>query len=78
MTMSPSTTATVSGPRWMLCTGRILSFFRVLVLLSGAFVRATNHTAAVAEIVTGYGYPESAIRLIVIAECALVVLIGVK
>ena len=27
-----------------------------------------------AEIVTGYGYPESAIVLIVIAECALVVL----
>ena len=29
---------------------------------------------AVAEIVTGYGHPESAIVLIVIAECALVVL----
>lgn len=64
----------VSGPRWMLWTGRILSFFPVLVLLSGAFVRATNHTAAVAEIVTGYGYPESAIPLIVTAECLLVVL----
>jgi hypothetical protein len=58
----------------MVWTGRILSFFPVLVLLSGAFVRATNHTAAVAEIVTGYGFPESAIPLIVVAECVLVVL----
>ena len=41
---------------------------------SSASFRATYHTYAVAEIVTGYGYPESAIVLIVIAECALVVL----
>lgn len=34
----------------------------------------THHTFAVAEIVTGYGFPESAIPRIVIAECVLVVL----
>jgi hypothetical protein len=72
--MSTSTTRTVAAPRWMLWTGWLLSFFPVLVMLSGAFVRATNHTAAVAEIVTGYGFPESAIPLIVVAECVLVVL----
>ena len=43
-------------------------------LLSSAWFRATYHTYAVAEIVTGYGYPESAIVPIVIAECALVAL----
>src|SRR4029450_6505164 len=47
-------------------------------LLSSAWFRATYHTYAVAEIVTGYGYPESAIVLIVIAECALVVLYLVR
>ena len=72
--MSTPTPRTVSGPRWMRWTGRVFSFFPVLVLLSGAFVRGTNHTAAVAEIVTGYGFPESAIPLIVAAECLLVVL----
>jgi hypothetical protein len=46
----------------------------VLVLLSSAWVRSTQHTYAVNEIVAGYGYPESAIVLIVMAECALVVL----
>ena len=55
-------------------TGWILSLLVVLQLLSSAFVRATHHTYAVAEIVTSYGYPESAIVLIVAAECALVVL----
>ena len=65
---------TISAPRWMLWTGRLLSFLVVAQLLSSAWVRATYHTNAVAEIVTGYGYPESAIVLIVIAECALVVL----
>lgn len=72
-----STTAnarTVSDPRWMIWTGRFLSFLTVAQLLSSAFFRATQHTYAVTEIVTGYGYPESAIPLIVIAECALVLL----
>jgi len=62
------------GPRWMFWTGWLLSFFPVLVMLSSAWVRGTQHTYAVAEIVTGYGYSESAIVRIVIAECALVVL----
>jgi DoxX-like protein len=57
--------------RW---TGWLLSLGPVAVLLSSAWVRATHHANAVAEIVAGYGYPESAIPLIVIAECALVVL----
>ncbi len=57
--------------RW---TGWLLSFFPVAVLLSSAWVRVTHHVNAVAEIVTGYGFPESAITRIVIAECALVVL----
>lgn len=55
-------------------TGRLLSFLVVAQLLSSAWFRATHHTNAVAEIVTGYGYPESAIVAIVIAECTLVVL----
>jgi DoxX-like family len=63
-----------TSPRWMLCAGRLLSFLPVAVLLSSAWVRATHHTNAVAEIVAGYGYPESAIVPIVIAECVLVVL----
>ena len=72
--MSTATARTVSAPRWMRRTGWILSFLVVAQLLSSAWFRATYHTYAVAEIVTGYGYPESAIVLIVIAECALVVL----
>jgi hypothetical protein len=64
----------VSTPRWMLWTGRVFSALVVAQLLSSAWVRATHHTYAVAEIVTSYGYPESAIIPIVIAECALVVL----
>jgi hypothetical protein len=72
--MSTATAVTVSAPRWMLWTGRIFSFLVVAQLLSSAWFRATRHTYAVAEIVTGYGYPESAIVRIVIAECALVVL----
>ena len=72
--MSTSTALTVSAPRWMLWTGRILSFLVVAQLLSSAWFRATQHTYAVAEIVTGYGYPESAIPRIVMAECALVML----
>jgi hypothetical protein len=42
--------------------------------LSSAWFRGTQHTWAVAEIVTGYGYPEAAIARIVTAECVLVVL----
>ena len=55
-------------------TGWVLSFLVVAQLLSSAFFRGTQHTYAVEEIVTGYGYPESAIARIVIAECVLVVL----
>ena len=65
---------TVSGPRWMLWTGWILSALVAAQLLSSAFFRATFHTAAVAEIVTSYGFPESAIVRIVTAECVLVAL----
>ena len=72
--MSTATAHTVSAPRWMPWTGRFLSFLVVAQLLASAWFRATHHTYAVAEIVTGYGYPESAIVRIVIAECALVVL----
>jgi hypothetical protein len=72
--MSTSTTRTAFAPRWMLWTGWLLSSFPVAVLLSSAWVRGTHHTAAVAEIVAGYGLPESAIGLVVIAECVLVVL----
>jgi len=72
--VSTATAPTVPVPRWMLWTGRVLSFLVVAQLLSSAWFRATHHTYAVAEIVTGYGYPESAIVRIVIAECVLVVL----
>src|SRR5438045_5559162 len=72
--MSIATAHTVAAPRWMLWTGRLFSFLVVAQLLSSAWFRATHHTYAVDEIVTGYGYPESAIVPIVIAECALVVL----
>jgi hypothetical protein len=72
--MSTATARTTSAPRWMLWTGWFLSFGVVAQLLSSAWFRAAYHTYAVAEIVTGYGYPESAIVLIVIAECVLVVL----
>ncbi|HUJ76829.1 MAG TPA: DoxX family protein [bacterium] len=61
-------------PRWMRWTGWLLSALPIAVLLSSAWVRAAHHTNAVAEIVAAYGYPESAIVRIVIAECALVVL----
>ena len=72
--MSTATAHTVSAPRWMFWTGWFLSVLVVAQLLSSAWFRAAYHTYAVAEIVTGYGYPESAIVAIVIAECALVVL----
>jgi len=58
----------------MVRTGWLLSILVVAQLLASAWFRGTQHTYAVAEIVTGYGYPESAIVRIVIAECALVVL----
>src|SRR4029077_16509705 len=72
--VSTATAPTVTAPRWMPWTGRVLSFVVVAQLLSSAWFRATHHTYAVAEIVTGYGYPESAIVRIVVADCALVVL----
>src|SRR5512132_367941 len=72
--MSTTNAPAVSAPRWMTWTGRILSSFPVLILLSSAWVRGTQHTNAVAEIVSSYGYPESAISRIVIAECVLVLL----
>ena len=61
-------------PRWQIRTGWFLSVLVVAQLLSSAFFRGTQHSYAVAEIVTGYGFPETAIPLIVIAECTLVVL----
>ncbi len=72
--MSTSSNGAVPGPRWTRRAGWICSFVPVAILLSSAWVRSTHHAAAVAEIVTGYGYPESAIGPIVVAECALVVL----
>ena len=72
--MSNATDRSGSPSRWMLWTSWLLSFVVVAQLLSSAWFRATHHTNAVTEIVTGYGYPESAIARIVISECALVVL----
>ena len=72
--MSSASARTDPAPRWMLWTGWLLSFVVVAQLLSSAWFRATHHTYAAAEIVTGYGYPESAIVPIVIAECTFVVL----
>jgi hypothetical protein len=72
--MSTATAPTNSVPRWMHWTGWLLSLAVVAQLLSSAWFRATHHASAVAEIVGAYGYPESAIVRIVIAECALVVL----
>jgi hypothetical protein len=72
--MSTATARTLAVPRWMFRTGWFLSFVVVAQLLSSAWFRATYHAYAVAEIVTGYGYPESAIIRIVMAECTLVVL----
>jgi hypothetical protein len=72
--MTPASESTLTAPRWMIWTGRVLSFLVVAQLLSSAWFRATQPTYAVAEIVTGYGYPASAIRLIVFAEVSLVAL----
>jgi hypothetical protein len=63
-----------SDSRWMLWTGRVLSFLVVAQLLASAWFRGTHHVYAVDEIVKGYGFPESAIPLIVLAECVLVAL----
>ena len=63
-----------SVPRWHRWSGWFLSFLVVAQLLSSAWFRATHHGNAVAEIVTGYGYPESAIAFIVAAECVMVAL----
>ena len=71
---SGSASRIVSAPHWMFWSGWLLSFLVVAQLLSSAWFRATHHSYAVAEIVTGYGYPESAIVPIVVAECAMVVL----
>jgi DoxX-like family len=68
------TARAVPSPRWMRWTGWLLSVLPVAILLSSAWVRSTQHTYAVEEIVAGYGFPESAIPRIVMAECALVVL----
>ena len=72
--MSTSTTRTDPTSRWTRWAGWVLSFLPVMILLSSAYVRYTHHTAAEAEIVTGYGFPESAIGYIVVAECVLVAL----
>jgi hypothetical protein len=65
---------TVARPRWITVVSWILSALPVFVLLSSAWVRSTQHANAVSEIVASYGYPESAIARIVIAECVLVLL----
>ena len=44
-------------PRWQIRTGWFLSVLVVAQLLSSAFFRGTQHSYAVAEIVTGYGFP---------------------
>lgn len=72
--MSTAIDRTATVPRWMLWTGWTLSALVVLQLLASAWFRATHHAAAVAEIVTGYGFPESAIVPIILAECVLVLL----
>lgn len=72
--MSAATDSTTTQPRWMLWTGRVFSFLVVAQILSSAFFRGTQHAYAVQEIVTGYGFPESAIYLIVVSECVLVLL----
>ena len=71
----PDTTNSIApSSRWMLWTSWVLSFLVVAQLLSSAWFRATHHANAVTEIVAGYGFPESAIPLIVASEIALVVL----
>jgi len=72
--MSIATSRTAAAPRWMRWTGWLFSFLVVAQLLSSAWFRGTHHDNAVAEIVTSYGFPESAIVPIVIAECVLVLL----
>src|SRR5437016_1873428 len=74
MPMSTAAVRAGTAPRWMLRIGWVLSLLIVTLLLTSAWYRATHHAYAVAEIVTGYGYRESAIVSIIIAECALFVL----
>ena len=71
---STTMSSSIARPRWMTVTSWILSALPVLVLLSSAFVRATQRTNATAEIVDSYGYPEAAIMRIVVAECVLALL----
>lgn len=61
-------------PTWMKWTSWALSFLVVAQMLSSAWFRSTHHANAIAEIVNSYGFPESAIPLIVISEITLVVL----
>ena len=72
--MTTATIPSVARPRWITIVSWVLSALPVMVLLSSALVRATQHTNAVNEIVNSYGYPESAIPRIIMAECALVLL----
>jgi hypothetical protein len=74
VSMSTASARYAPIPRWRLWTGRVLSFLVVAQLLSSAWFRGTHHDYAVEEIVNGYGYPESAIMRIVVAECVLVAL----
>ena len=74
MTMTMTAATTHKDPRWMRWTSWLLSLLPVFIFLSSAWVRGTHHPDAVAEIVTSYGFPESAIARIVIAECVLVAL----
>ena len=53
-------------------TGWIVSVLVVAQLLSSAWFRATYHSNAVDEIVTSYGYPESAIT----ARAAVPLIVG--
>jgi hypothetical protein len=69
-----SMTPLAAAPRWQVRTGWVFSLLVVAQLLASAWFRGTHHTYAVAEIVDGYGFPESAIPRIVMAECVLVVL----
>jgi hypothetical protein len=51
--MSTATARPSPAPRWMLWTGWLFSFWWSHSCLSSAWFRATYHTYAVAEIVTG-------------------------
>ena len=72
--MTGPTERTASSPRWIIWMSWVMSFLVVAQMLSSAWFRGTHHDYAITEIVTGYGFPESAIIRIVIAECVLVAL----